>query len=333
MGKCKKPDISIIVPVFNVEKHLKKCLDSIINQAFQNFELILIDDGSTDSSGEICDEYKLKDKRIKVIHQENAGLSAARNTGIDASTAEYIGFVDGDDYISYNMYEFLHNCLIENNADVAVCGLYNCFKNKKVPQYKKKGFYLLDNVSALKMALEGVVFSMHAVNKLYKRDLFKKNRFPEGKLSEDAFIIPKILFESKKVVVKTLPLYYYVHHSGTITTSNYKKKDLDVVNAYFNNLKFVEENCPELKKQAEFRLLWAFMYVFDKMILTENLQKEDLKKYVEIEKLLKKNMMKILFNPYFSNVRKIGMSVLYFSEKSYKKLVIRHHRTVNELES
>ena len=148
-----------------------------------------------------------------------------------------------------------------------------------MPQYKKKEFYLLDNVSALKMALEGVVFSVHAVNKLFKRDLFIENRFPEGKLSEDAFIIPKILFESKKVVVKTLPLYYYVHHSGTITTSQYKKKDLDVVSAYFKNLKFVEINCPELKKQAEFRFFWSFMHVLDKMLLTENLQKEDLKKY------------------------------------------------------
>ena len=324
MGKSKKPDISIIVAVYNVEKYLKKCLDSIINQAFQNFELILVDDGSTDSSGEICDEYKTKDKRIKVIHQENRGLSAARNVGIDASTAEYIGFVDGDDYISYNMYEFLYNCLIENNADVAVCGLYNCFKNKKVPQYKKKEFYLLDNVSALKMALEGVVFSVHAVNKLYKRDLFKKNRFPEGRLSEDAFIIPKILFESKKVVVKTLPLYYYVHHSGTITTSNYKKKDLDVVSAYFKILKFVEKNCPELKKQAEFRFLWAFMYVLDKMILTENLQKDDFKKYTEIIKLLRKNFVKILINPYFTKTRKLGMSVLYLNENLYKKLVTKN---------
>jgi len=331
MGKFKKPDISIIVPVFNVEKYLKKCLDSIINQAFQNFELILVDDGSTDNSGKICDEYKIKDKRVKVIHQENKGLSAARNAGIENATGNYIGFVDGDDYISYNMYEFLHNCLIENNADIAVCGLYNCFKNKKVPQYKKKEFYLLDNVSALKMALEGVVFSVHAVNKLYKRDLFIENRFPEGKLSEDAFIIPKILFESKKVVVKTLPLYYYVHHSGTITTSQYKKKDLDVVNAYFKNLKFVEKNCPGLKRQAEFRLLWAFMYVLDKMVLTENLQKDALKKYSEIVRLLKKNIVKILINPYFSNVRKIGMSILYISENSYKKLIIKHHRDINEL--
>lgn len=332
MANSKKPDISIIVPVYNVEKYLKKCLDSIINQAFQNFELILVDDGSTDSSGKICDEYKLKDERIRVIHQENGGLSAARNAGIDAATAEYIGFVDGDDYISYNMYEFLHNCLIENNADVAVCGMYNCFKNKKVPQYKKKEFYLLDNVTALKMTLEGVAISMYAVNKLYKRELFNEIRFPEGKIYEDVFTIPKILFESKKIVVKTLPLYYYVHHSGTITTSSYKKKDLDIINAGFQILKFVEKNCPKLKKQAEFRFFWSFMHVLDKMLLTENLQKEDLKKYTEIIKLLKKNFMKIMLNPYFTKARKIGMSVLYLNENLYKKLVIKKQKT-NKLES
>ena len=331
MKNLQKSVISIIVPVFNVEKYLKRCLNSIINQAFQNFELILVDDGSTDNSGKICDEYKLKDNRIKVIHQENAGLSVARNVGIESAVGQYIGFVDADDYISYNMYEVLYNCLIENNADVAVCGLYNCFANKKVPQYKKKEFYLLDNITALKMALEGVVFSVHAVNKLYKRKLFKDNMFPKGKLSEDAFVIPKVLYESNKVAVKTLPMYYYVHHNDSITTSRYQEKDLDVVNAYFRNLKFVEKNCPQLRRQAEFRLMWAFMYVLDKMILTENLHKEDMSKYLEIIKILKKSTREILLNPYFSAKRKLGIVTLWLNENLYKRLIFKYSRQINKL--
>ena len=263
MGKNtnKVPSISIIVPVYNVEKYLKKCIDSILNQSFQNFELILVDDGSTDSSGEICNEYALKDRRVLVIHKENGGLSSARNEGIKASSAEYVGFVDSDDYISFSMYEFLYNNLIENNADISICGLYNCYENNVYPQYSKKEFYLLNNEQALKMALEGKIFSVHAVNKLYRKSLFEDVLFPINKLSEDAFTIPKLLLKSRRVVVNTVPLYFYVHRSGTITTSSYKKKDLDVIEAYFQNLKLVEEKCPKLKKEAEFRLLWAFMCV------------------------------------------------------------------------
>lgn len=326
MGKNtnKVPSISIIVPVYNVEKYLKKCIDSILNQSFQNFELILVDDGSTDSSGEICDEYALKDRRVLVIHKENEGLSSARNEGIKASSAEYVGFVDSDDYISFSMYEFLYNNLIDNNADISICGLYNCYENNVYPQYSKKEFYLLNNEQALKMALEGKVFSVHAVNKLYKKSLFEDVTFPINKLSEDAFTIPKLLLKSRRVVVNTVPLYFYVHRSGTITTSSYKKKDLDVIEAYFQNLKLVEENCPKLKKEAEFRLLWAFMCVLDKMIMTDDFS--DFEKYKKILKTLKKNKTKILLNSCFSLHRKIGMVCLFLNDKLYKALIRYNHK-------
>ncbi len=324
MDKKSSPIISIIVPVYNVEKHLKKCIDSILNQTFQDFELILVDDGSNDNSLAICEENALKDNRIKIIHKENGGLSSARNCGIEASSGEYLGFVDADDYISYNMYEFLYRNLTENNADIAVCGLYNCYKNKKIPQYNKEEFYLMNNVEALKTALEGVKFSMHACNKLYKRCLFEKNIFPVNKLSEDAFVIPKILFESKRVVVNTVPMYYYIHRQNSITTSEYKKQDLDVLEAYFYNLKLVEEKCPQLKTQAEFRVLWSFMYILDKMILTENFG--DIKKYYEIIKMLRKNTLKILLNPCFSKARKTGMLCLCLNSKLYELIVRQSHK-------
>lgn len=326
MGKNtnKVSSISIIVPVYNVEKYLKKCINSILNQSFQNFELILVDDGSTDSSGEICDEYALKDRRVLVIHKENGGLSSARNEGIKVSSAEYVGFVDSDDYISFSMYEFLYNNLIENNAEISICGLYNCYENNVYPQYSKKEFYLLNNEQALKMALEGKVFSVHAVNKLYRKSLFEDVLFPINKLSEDAFTIPKLLLKSRRVVVNTVPQYFYVHRSGTITTSSYKKKDLDVIEAYFQNLKLVEEKCPKLKKEAEFRLLWAFMCVLDKMIMTNDFS--DFEKYKKILKTLKKNKIKILLNPCFSLHRKIGMVCLFLNDKLYKALIRYNHK-------
>jgi glycosyltransferase involved in cell wall biosynthesis len=123
--KTNQPEISIIVPVYNVEKYLEKCLKSILHQIFSDFELILIDDGSTDSSGRICDEYLKRDSRIKVFHKENGGLSSARNYGIEKSTGKYIGFVDSDDYIAKDMYEVLYNNLQRENADVSMCGNYD----------------------------------------------------------------------------------------------------------------------------------------------------------------------------------------------------------------
>ena len=141
------PKISVIVPVYNVEKYLRKCIESILNQTFREFELILVDDGSTDSSGKICDEYALKDSRIKVIHKENGGASSARNAGLDVAKGEYIGFVDSDDWIEMDMYGELYRLIKENNTDISVCGINNIkdikYKNEnlkeKIQIIKKEG--------------------------------------------------------------------------------------------------------------------------------------------------------------------------------------------------
>ena len=130
--------ISIIVPIYNVEKYLKKCIDSIINQTYKNLEIILVDDGSPDNCGKICDEYAKKDNRIKVIHKENGGVSSARNVGVENATGEYIGFVDSDDYIEKDMYEVLINNLKKENADISIISNYEVYKNKIIENKKKE---------------------------------------------------------------------------------------------------------------------------------------------------------------------------------------------------
>ncbi|MDQ5984140.1 MAG: Undecaprenyl-phosphate 4-deoxy-4-formamido-L-arabinose transferase [Eubacteriales bacterium SKADARSKE-1] len=325
MQKPIKPKISIVVPVYKVEKYLDKCIKSILAQTFKEFELILVDDGSPDNCGKICDSYKEQDERVRVIHQKNAGLSCARNTGIDEAAGEYIGFVDSDDYIASDMFSFLYENLINNNADISVCGLYNCFGEKLVPQYDKEELYILKGEEALKMALEGVKFSMHAVNKLYKKSLFESCKFPPGKLSEDAFTIPVLLSNAKAVVVNTVPKYYYIQRRESITNSSFKENDFDVVLAYSKNLDMVKQKFPSLKKQAEFRYLWSYMYVLDKMLLTQNFK--DVDKLNEIILKLRKNTSKILLNPYFSKKRKFAMALLFFNHKLYSKLVRRNNET------
>ena len=320
------PELSVIVPVYNVEKCLEKCIESILNQTFKNYELILVDDGSPDNSGKICDEYAKKYSKIRVIHKKNGGLSQARNVGISVSKGEYLSFIDSDDYIASDMFEFLMKNLKENNADVSVCGIYDCYKDKIVHQCKDQKFLILDNETALSEALIGKNISVNAVNKIYKKELFDNIKFPDGKLFEDAFTIPKILSISKKVVADTKPLYYYQHRVGTITTSSFKKQDLSVIEAYDEVLKLVLSQFPNLKKQAEFRHIWSYMHVLDKMILSENF--EDFDECSKVLKFLRKNTGRVILNPYFSLKRKISTIILFFS-KTFYEMILKYNKKQN----
>ena len=178
------PKISIIVPVYNVEKYLEKCVKSILNQTFTDFELILVDDGTPDSSGVICDQFAEKDERIKVIHKKNGGLSDARNTGIEVAKGEYIGFVDSDDYIAEDMYELLYTNIVNEEADLSICGIYDVYENKEA-QKRIRQYMILNKFEAIKVILEAKIVSVHAVNKLYKKELFTHVRYPVGKITED----------------------------------------------------------------------------------------------------------------------------------------------------
>ena len=164
--------ISVIVPVYNVEQYLDRCVDSIINQTYKNLEIILINDGSTDNSGQLCDELAKKDDRIRVIHKENGGLSDARNVGINVAEAELIGFIDSDDYIDEDMYEVLMTNLKRANADLSMCGHYDVYNDVLEAQVTEKKTWELSPQEAIKMVMEAKILSVTAVNKLYKKSLF-----------------------------------------------------------------------------------------------------------------------------------------------------------------
>lgn len=319
LGVMKMAKISVIVPVYRVEQYIEKCVNSILSQTLADIEVILVDDGSLDNCVKICDNFANKDSRVKVLHKKNEGLSAARNTGLTLAESEYISFVDSDDYLAEDMLELLYNNIIKYSADISICGLYDCYEDKKIPQYAKNELLVVDNKEALRLALEGEKFSVNAVNKLYKKNLFDKISFPEGKLSEDAFTIPKILAKAEKIVFDSSPKYYYVHRGQSITTSNFKRNDFDVVEAYSEILEFVKENFKDLTKQAEFRLLWSYTYVFDKMILSKDFRiTDDYKKTLGI---LRANTLKMLRNQFFSLKRKIAMLILYVSPSLYRVLL------------
>ncbi len=321
------PKISIIVPVYNCEKYISNCINSILEQSFKDFELILVDDGSSDRSFEICESFVKKDSRVKAIHQQNSGVSRARNRGLDEVQGEYIGFVDGDDCVDKEMYERLYKNLADNDADISICGIVNYFLKKdgtteKVRQSQVDGFWIFSGEQALKEALQSRLYSVNPVNKLFKRELFDKLRYPEGKISEDAFLIPVVVSKANRVVYDSKPMYYYLRRENSITTSNFSYNDWDVVEAYENHLNMISEKFPNLKKVAKFRYLWSYTYVIDKIMICEN-SENYLKDFRKAFDFIKKNILQIIFNPYFSFKRKIAVIVLLLNKKIYKKMIMK----------
>ena len=227
--EIEKEKISVIIPVYNVEKYLKRCLDSVINQTYKNLEVILVDDGSTDNSGKICDEYAEKDKRIIVIHKNNGGLSDARNKGLDICTGNYISFIDSDDWIEKNFYEFAIDNL--DKADLLIFDYYlTTDKKKKFVKCLTKACYL--TVEECLRELSKANIQSYAWNKLYKKELFAFIRFPKGINYEDQAIMHLIVDKCSKIKYFNKAFYNYFQNQKSIThTINYKNyKDFFYVN-------------------------------------------------------------------------------------------------------
>lgn len=235
--------ISIVVAVYNVEKYIDKCINSIVNQSFSNFELIIIDDGSIDKSGEICDNYAKKDSRIKVIHQKNQGLSMARNNGLNIAKGNYISFIDGDDFIHKDMYEVLYQNIINEGADIAVCNYEKVIEDNELFLKKKKSKIIIySNKAAVKQIVEKSRASMIvAWGKLYKKNLFENIVYPKGMYHEDEFVTYKLLYKASKIVETTQNLYYYLQRKESITGSKYNLKRLDKIKALKEAITFFKD--------------------------------------------------------------------------------------------
>lgn len=276
------PKISIIVPVYKVEPYLSKCIDSILTQTFTDFELILIDDGSPDRCGEICDEFAKKDSRIRVIHKENGGLSSARNAGIEAAQAEFIGFIDSDDFIHEKMYEILYIQAVLHSSDLVICDFLKVkegeeakFKKEVMEQSETRHF---TNMEALDQLITtrshsrvpkvgGVVTWTIACNKLYRRSLFGDIKFEEGRIFEDEYIIHKILYKSAKITFVPVKLYYYVKRPNSILEAPFSIEKLDKVYAYKERVDFlraIEDKPPMLYEHAVKSYLDTFFWYYGK---------------------------------------------------------------------
>jgi len=237
------PGISVIVPVYKVEPFLHRCVDSILAQTHPDFELILVDDGSPDQCGAICDAYEAQDSRVHVIHQKNGGLSAARNTGIDwafaNSDSQWLAFIDSDDWVHRDYLRILISAAQAHETKMAVCDMVRTAEF--IGDSDPDGFrvYCLD---AEKAYSDYYGLCLAAWRKLYHRELFRELRFPVGKLHEDCYITHLPLFASKKVAVCDVPLYYYYTNPGSITRVRWTPKRLEEIEAHELRLNYLQEH-------------------------------------------------------------------------------------------
>jgi len=229
---------SIIVPVYNTERYLKKCIDSILIQKFSDFELILVDDGSEDGCGDMCDQYAEYDSRVRVIHKKNMGVSAARNDGLDKASGDYILFVDSDDWIENNCLEVLNDVITEN-IDVVVFGLKKFFKNKIdiiLPELYVKS-------EEIKEKLISDEYKAWTCNKCYRRSLFSNLRFKIGIYYEDIYTLPRMIYNAKSIVSIKQALYCYNQMNvNSITNDTTSLKMYDLVMARKENSDFAYKN-------------------------------------------------------------------------------------------
>lgn len=251
--KANSPLVSIVVPVYNVEAYLEKCIDSIVNQTYKNFEIFLVDDGSTDASSSICDAYAERDGRISVIHKKNGGLSDARNAGIEVARGDFILFVDSDDYIEVDTVDYLLGLALKNCAEIVVASHKIVYGDEQIKQ-RKNDLYdsvqVLTPIHAFNDALYGKKLSLHAWGKLYRRSLFNDVRFPKGRLYEDAGTTYKIIEKSQRVIVSSAKKYYYLQRRGSIINSGFYPRMMDSL--YFANemFNFAKDKQPESVEAA-----------------------------------------------------------------------------------
>ncbi len=231
--------ITVIVPVYNVEIYIRRCIESILNQTFKDFEIVLVDDGSNDQSGVLCDEYANSNENVNILHQNNQGLSAARNAGIEwamnNSDSEWISFIDSDDYIDKRFLELLYDAVINKDTSISACDVRRTNKNFEIVEYDNVSF---TRASCMDYYKDSVIWATIAPNKLYRKEIFENIRYPVGKQHEDEFVTYKILYAAEQITLIDIPLYFYFQRENSIMKMSYNLKRLDGLEAIRNQCEF-----------------------------------------------------------------------------------------------
>lgn len=318
-----KPMVSVIVPVYNVENFIERCLDSILEQEYRDFELLVIDDGSSDDSGTICDSYISKDSRVQVFHKQNGGLSDARNYGIEHARGEYYTFIDSDDYIGRDYLKILLSLIDENAADVAVV------KFRPTYQIEKEDILLVDDerhvmdaTEALKTICINTHFGVSACGKLYHHTLFDGIRYPKGYLYEDVFTTPYLIAKSSRVAYSNAVQYFWYQRPTSITHSDISDKNMVLFDGLGKLVNFIDENYPQLHDAAVCRYVNdSFWTIIQKLVYSD-----DYYRLIDRIDAISRDLWKEgLRNPYLSFRKKLNVIIMLVSKKAYRGIYMLHN--------
>ncbi len=283
--------VSVIIPVYKVESFLDECVKSVTEQQYKNLEIILVNDGSPDNCPIMCDRWAERDKRIKVIHKSNGGLSDARNAGIQMAKGDFIAFVDSDDWIAPNMYQIMMDTIEKENADICACGIVVSYPEREnalsIPAV------VGDSKKILELIYNDTQYPVAAWNKLYRRECWEDLRFPTGKICEDAFTTYLLVDHAKKIVQISEPLYYYRIRSNSIMTSDFSRKRMDEEEAWRCNYEYMKAHYPSISSKAfGFYLQKVNVLIHAIPVREREIYKEE---YEYLRKILKDNILYVLF--------------------------------------
>ena len=315
--------ISVIIPVFNVEEYLKKCIESVISQTYPELEIILVDDGSTDKSGQICDEYAKKEHRIKVIHKENEGQGVARNYALDLGKGDYIAFVDSDDYIEPDMFEVMLNAISSGDYDIAICGVkFRSYATGRIRSVSRTDKVLSGDADLLiERYLTGKCFSV-MWNKLYKAELFKKLRFPNIRSREDSYVLPELLGSSKGFI--EIPDCKYIQNirEGSTEQKMFTIEKLESTRSVLiHQNEYIKESYFHYYTLTELMMVRMYYDFLREIVIKNNAKRKDetyIKLFEGLEKEFSKIDIKILNENQREEMKKYSYA-LEFPEKFYTK--------------
>lgn len=305
--------VSVIVPVYNVELYLKECIDSIINQTFEDIEMILVDDGSTDNSGRMCDEFLNVDSRIRVIHKKNGGLSSARNAGLEIAQGKYISFVDSDDYLNMNMIYLMVKTMEKSKADIVCCD----FTSEEFRHVNGGNVISYTRYDAISMLLDDSGFKCYAWNKLYKKDLFGEIRYPDGKLFEDIKTSYLLFKNSSKITYLKEELYFYRIREGSITKYKFTERnhdEVDAINFVMNDASNTQPFPCDIERFALGFMGYYLCYVKKGIRANANIQND----VVELKAFIKENFRSIFNRKNISKKKKIQLLMFFFMEPLFR---------------
>lgn len=285
--------ISVIIPIYKVERYLNKCIESVVQQTYRQLEIILVDDGSPDMCPSICDKWAEKDSRIKVVHKENGGLSDARNIGLKIATGEYISFIDSDDYINPYMYEFLMIAVVQEGCDVAGCEVQRFVEDEdpvEVPLCKE--YAVLNKKEAMMELIRDARVQQITCNKIYQKSLIVDILFPVGKYHEDEFWTYQVIGKANRVAIVEYVGYNYLQRSDSIMGVRYSMKRLDAIEAKVLRQSYLEEKMPELATEGKINLLFSCLY--QGQLALKSLSREEKKKtFKQLKDVYKKHPLSL----------------------------------------